>query len=195
MRTLLDASFTGLDISSIKQLATLSVADRNMSVLVMLNLSNTCGDGGEYLVTVTIDGFTICPNREIYVDSGLTSIAFQSRDLIVNQGSQMIFYLLGLANDQNVSGRLILIDNSSINVQEMTDAIDGSVDGIIISINDAIKDITINVKQEQVVLGACPTPVKKVDAPQRETATSAKRRPLAEQTVALPKVIPQTPRN
>ncbi len=176
MRTLLDEPYSGLDITTEQQIATVTVTDRNISLLIQLSVGDVSGAGGEYTVNLTIDDYLVVPSRKVFVEPGSTKLLFQSRDLMLHRNGILVLSVKGLAGDSDVSGRVLILETSPVTTQEVTTAIDGSVDRLISSVSDAVAQMTINVSEKETVLGVCPTPVSKTQP-----------NVIPQQTVALPK--------
>jgi hypothetical protein len=159
MRTLYDETFTGLDITSEKVLAEFTVTDQNVALITMVNVDNISGVGGEYSARLYIDDRIVVPDRKVFCDPGATSVSFQSRDIVVYIDGVLSIKLKGLGGDNNVSGRLILIDSSPVTVEEVSDIVMSLVPDINQAIQDNMDKINITVKPETRVLGACSRPV------------------------------------
>ena len=176
MRTLLDETFTGLDITTEQQIVTVTVTDRHISLLVQLGLTGTTGAGGEYVINLMVDDYLMVPARKVFVEPSFDKLLFQCRDLMLYRNGVMSISVKGLAGDSDVSGRVLILETSPVTTQEMTTAIDGSVDQLISSVSDAIARLTINVSEKETVLGVCPTPVSTIQP-----------NVIPQQTVAMPK--------
>jgi len=161
MRTLLDESFSGLDLTSEQQIATVTVTDRPITLLIQFAVHGTSGAGGEYLVDVVVDEYLVVPSRKVFVEPGNTRMLFQSRDLMLYRNGVLALSVKGLAGDTDVSGRVLILETSPVTTQEVTTAIDGSTDQLISAVSDAVARMTINVSEKETVLGVCPTPVSK----------------------------------
>lgn len=55
MRTLLDEPFSGLDITSEQQIATVAVTDRNITLLIQLSIGNADNIGGTDLDELVLE--------------------------------------------------------------------------------------------------------------------------------------------
>ena len=162
MRTLYDETFTGLDITSEKVLAEFTVTGQNVALITVVNVDNISGVGGEYSAKLYIDDRIVVPDRKVLCDPGSTSVSFQSRDIVVYINVILSVKLKGLLGDTNVSGRLILIDNSPVTVQEVSDIVMSLIPDINQAIEDNMNKINITVKPETKILGVCQRPkVKK----------------------------------
>jgi hypothetical protein len=159
MRTIYDASFTGLDISDTVELLEFAVPDQNMSVISMISLNNLCGEVGEYDSKLYIDNHLAVPDRKVLNASGNTSISLQSRDISIYQGAVVKITLKGLVADTNVGGRLLLLDSSVFTLQELESLINEITPQLISQVVAAVKGINITVKPETKLLGPCKEPI------------------------------------
>ena len=187
MRTLLDEPFSGLDITYEQQIATVTVTDRNITLLVQLSVSDAGGVGGEYTINLTIDDFLVVPSRKVFVEPGNLMLLFQSRDLMLHRNGILVLSVKGLAGDSDVSGRVLVLETSPVTTQEVTTAIDGSTDRLISSVSDAVAQLTINVSEKETVLGVCPTPVSNTHPNVIPQQTVAAPRPSPSGIVRMPK--------
>lgn len=119
MRTLYDDSFASLNIATEQELGRFTVTDQHVALIVMINIDNLSGIGGEYSARLQIDDRLIIPDRKVSVDSGETSVSFQSRDIVLYEGGILKVNIKGLAADTNISGRLLIIDTSPVTVSEI----------------------------------------------------------------------------
>lgn len=162
MRTLYDENFANLDISTEQELARFTVTDQHAALIIMINVDDLSGAGGEYSARVWIDDRIVVPDRKVIVDVGRTAVSFQSRDIVLYIDGILKVYLQGTASDTNVSGRLIIIDTSPVTVEEISDLIDGMTPDIISSIEQSIKNLDVTVKPETKVFGPCQKPITSV---------------------------------
>lgn len=155
MRTLYDEEFADINISSEVVLAQFTVTGQNVALIAMVNVDGLSGIGGEYSAKLFIDDKLVVPDRRVFCTPGATSVSFQSRDLVVYENGLLTVKLQGLINDTSVSGRLILIDNSPVTVEEVRDLIMSIVPDINSEIVQNIDKINLTVKQETKVIGSC----------------------------------------
>lgn len=159
MRTLYDETFANLDISSEQELAQFTVTGQHVALIVMINIDNLSGGGGEYAAKLQIDGRLVVPDRRIIVDAGNTAISIQSRDIVLYENGILKINLQGLIGDTNVSGRLLVIDTSPVTVEEVSSLINDITPEIINAVETAIGGMNVTVRPETRVLGPCQRPV------------------------------------
>lgn len=155
MRTLYDDTFTGLDISSEQELAQFTVTGQSVALIVMVNVDNLSGVGGDYSAKLSIDNRLVVPDRKVKVEAGNDSVSFQSRDIVLYENGILKVNLQGTVSDTNVSGRLLIIDTSPVTVEEVSDLISDVIPDIISAIQKAMKGVNIIVKPETKILGPC----------------------------------------
>lgn len=155
MRTLYDDTFANLNITTEQELAQFTVTGQHVALIVMINVDNLSGSGGEYAAKLRIDNRLIVPDRKVIIDAGQTAVSFQSRDIVLYENGVLKINLQGMAGDTNVSGRLLVIDTSPVTVEEVSDLIDGMTPEIITAVEEAIGKLNVTVKPETKVLGPC----------------------------------------
>lgn len=155
MRTLYDEPFSNLDITTEKVIASFTVSGQNVALIVMVNVDDIVGSGGEYSARLYIDDKLVVPDRKVFCDPGATSVSFQSRDIVVYEDGVLSVKLKGLPGDTDVSGRLMLIDNSPVTTQEVASIVMSIVPEINQAIVDNIDKLNILVKPETKVIGSC----------------------------------------
>jgi hypothetical protein len=154
MRTIYDATFTGLDISTTVDLLEF-VPDQNMSIISMISLNNLSGQVGEYDSKIYLDEHLTIPDRKVLNFSGASSIALQSRSIAVYQNAAIKITLQGLIGDTNAGGRLLLLDASVFTLQELEILINEITPILINEVVSAVKGLSITVRPETKVLGPC----------------------------------------
>ena len=159
MQTLADSLFSNLDISTEKELISFTITGQHAALIIMINVDGLAGVGGEYSAKVYIDNHLVVPDRTVIVASGMASISFQSRDIVLYKNGILKVLLKGLSGDVNVHGRMIIIDTSPVTVEEVSDLINSITPNILDSITLAIGNLNVSVRPEVKILGPCQKPV------------------------------------
>jgi hypothetical protein len=178
MRTLATQTLSGLDISTITEVASLSI-DSDALVTVRLALSDIQGNTS-YTIALYINGVPLLPSPDIPV-IGATSCGFQSRGVWVVAGDVISAKVRGAAGDVSVSTQAIISDMSPVTADDLAPGLADTVVG-------AVAGMEISVRPETQILGPCSTPTTNGMSVLPERLVTAPV-PIPERPVRMPNVL------